>query len=260
MAEIAGTLPEPAAQADSSAEATAPSEPARPAEPEQGDVPEPGEEEPGADVAPKPGGRFARLRDQLTAAEQRAIQAEQTLSQRQHVEQMALRQFVDLVLPDAELERLRVAAEGGDWEAKQRVDQARTWRRMAAPIADLAHQAVRQQFDQALTELRTLDGMDGETHQKLLNAQSPGEKLKLAWQSAYKAAETASKERIDALEAEVRTLKTTKAANGTQPASGGGRGSAGSAALAGLLGPDGLPTEEAIQRARMGALRGLGAT
>lgn len=233
-------------------------EPARPTESEQEDVPEPGEEEPSGDTTPKPGGRFARLREQLTTAEQRARDLETHLTQRQQTEQMALRQFVNLVLPDAELEALRVRAENGDWEAKQRVDLARQWRQMAAPIADLAHQAARHEFDRALGELRTLDGMDGETHKKLIDAPSPGDKLKLAWQSAYKAAEAASKERIEALEAEVRSLKTNRAANGAQPAAGGGRAGTGSAALAGWLGADGLPTEEAIQRARMGGFRDLG--
>jgi hypothetical protein len=258
MAEIrANPSPEQGDQPPEQGQSTAPkSTPERPAESEQEDVPEPGEEEPSADTAPKPGGRFARLREQLTTAEQKAREYESALTQRQQTEQMALRQFVNLVLPDAELEALRIRAEGGDWEAKQRVDLARQWRQMAAPIADLAHQAVNQQFNAALADLRTLDGMDGDTHKKLLDAASPGDKLKLAWQSAFKAAEQASKERIDALEAEVRTLKTNKAANGAQPAAGGGRGN--SSALAGWLGPDGLPTEEAIQRARMGAFRDLG--
>lgn len=227
--------------------------PDRPAEPEQGDVPEEGDGE-----QPKPGGRFARLRDQLTTAETRARDIEQQLHQRTASEQDAMRQFVDLVLPDATFEVLRQRAEGGDWEAKQQIDQARTWRRMVAPIADLAHRSAKQMFDAELAQLRTLDGMDGDTHQKLMGAPSPGEQLKLTWQLARKSADAEHRERISALEAEIATLKTNKAANGSQPAAGGGRASNGSAALAGMLGSDGLPTEEAIQRARMGEFRNLG--
>ena len=140
----------------------------------------------------------SELREQLTAAETRAQQLEGHVQQRDAAYAHALRQFVDLVLPDATLEQLRVQAENGDWEAKQKVDTARAWRNMAAPIADLAHKAARQEFDQALAELRTLDGMDAESHQKLLAAQSPGDKLKLMHSLAYKAATAEHKERIAA--------------------------------------------------------------
>jgi hypothetical protein len=228
--------------------------PSQPADPAQGDVPD-AEDSPTEQA--KPGGRFARLREQLTQAEDRARQYEQHVQQREAEYQGALRQFVDLVLPDATLEQLRVQAEGGDWEAKQRVDQARAWRRMVAPIANMAHQAARQEFDQALAELRTLDGMDADSHQKLLKAETPGEKLKLMHGLAYKAATAEHKERIAALEAEVQSLKTNRAANGSQPASGGGRANGTSGALAGMFGPDGYPTEEAIAAAKRGDYRGL---
>lgn len=246
--------PPPPVQGDVPTDSSTEPTPDRPAEPEQGDVQEEGDE------APKPGGRFARLRDQLTQAEQRARQAEQQFQQRDQRDQQALNTFVNLVLTDAQFETLRIRAEGGDWEAKQQLDSARAWRQMAGPIHDVAQHAVKQEFDQALESMRTLDGMDSDGHQRLLSAATPGDKLKLAWQIARKSAETEHKERIAALEAEVASLKTNRAATGGQPAGGGNRASNGSAALAGLLGPDGLPTEEAIVRARNGAYRDLGIT
>lgn len=218
-------------QAPSQADATPPAQPAQaPAEQPTptGDVQEldgsddidEGTDQPADQGGTRPS-RSKRLAAQLTAAEQRALKAEQTLQQRQAAETEAVRQFVDLVLPDAQFEQLRMKAEGGDWEAKQQLDVARTWRRMAAPIADLAHKAVQQQFDAALGELRALDGMDGDGHQKLVQAGSPGEKLRLMWTLAKKASDDAHKERIASLEQEVQTLKTNRAANGAQPAHGG---------------------------------------
>jgi hypothetical protein len=264
MAEISGT-PAPAtpvgppAQGEPARDQPTPPTPEKPAEAEQADVQDEGEELAETEGAPpKPGGRFARLREQLTTAETKAREYEQQLSQLSQREQHALAQFVNLVLPDSTFEALRVKAEGGDWEAKQQIDQARQWRQMVAPIADLAQRAARQQFDAALADLRTLDGMDGDSHRKLLDASTPGDKLKLAWQMAHKAASDASKERIAALEAEVATLKTNRTANGTQPASGGARAATANGAMVGLIGADGLPTEEAIQRANRGELRSLG--
>jgi hypothetical protein len=202
----------------------------------------PSQEQPG-----KPTSRMGRLRQQLSQAEQKARDAETRLQQRQAVEQHALRQFVDLVLPDAELEALRVKAENGDWEAKQRVDLARQWRQMAAPIADLAHQAARREFDLALDGMRTLDGMDGDSHQKLLTAPTPGDKLKLMWQLGKKLSDDSHKERIAELEQEVQALKTNKTANGSQPAAGGAPRNGTAIGLAGLIGPDGLLTDEAMR-------------
>lgn len=264
MAEISGT-PAPAAPVEPPAQGepardqpTLPT-PEKPAEAEQAEVQDEGEEQAETEGAPpKPGGRFARLREQLTTAETRAREYEQQLSQLSQREQHALAQFVNLVLPDSTFEALRVKAENGDWEAKQQIDQARQWRQMVAPIADLAQRAARQQFDAALADLRTLDGMDSDSHRKLLDAPTPGDKLKLAWQMAHKVASDASKERIAALEAEVATLKTNRTANGTQPASGGTRAATANGAMVGLIGADGLPTEEAIQRANRGELRSLG--
>lgn len=195
---------------------------------------------------PKPTSRMGRLRQQLTQAEQKARDAQSTLEQRQRFEQDALRQFVNLVLPDAELEQLRVRAENGDWEAKQRVDLARQWRQMVTPIADLAHQAAAQQFNAALDSLRTLDGMDGESHQKVVAAQTPGEKLRLMWQLGKKIADDGHKDRIAELEQEVQALKTNRTANGSQPASGGSPKNGTPLGLAGMIDPKtGLLTDEA---------------
>jgi hypothetical protein len=214
-----------------------------------------------SDEPVKPTSRMGRLRQQLTQAEQKAREAEGRLTQRQQAEAYALQQFVNLVLPDAELEALRVKAENGDWEAKQRVDLARQWRQMVTPIADLAHQAARREFDQALNGMRTLDGMDGDTHQKLLAAQSPGDKLKLMWQLGKKLSDDSHKERIAELEQEVQALKTNRAANGTQPASGGSPKNGTPLGFGAAVGRDGLLTEEAERMTeREFAARYLGAS
>lgn len=195
--------------------------------------------------AAKPTSRMGRLRAQLTDAETKARTLQQQLEQRDQSHRDALGQFIDLVLPDQQFEQLRQKAESGDWEAKQQLDVARQWRRMAAPIADLAHRATKQQFDAALAELRTLDGMDGDSHQKLLSAATPGEQLRLMHQLAFKAADAQHKERIASLESEIQALKTNRAANGSQPANGGSPTN-GVAGLAGLIDPKtGLLTDEA---------------
>lgn len=206
------------------------------------------ESEDQASVEPgqRPASRMGRLRAQLTQAEQKAREAETRLQQRQAFEQETLRRFVDLVLPDHELESLRVRAENGDWEAKQRVDLARQWRQMVTPIADMAHQAVAQQFNQALADLRTLDGMDGDAHQRLVQAATPGDKLKLMWQFGKKLSDDAHKERIAELEQEVQALRTNKTASGSQPASGGSPKNGTPVGLAGLVGRDGQLTDDGM--------------
>jgi hypothetical protein len=227
--------------------------PAPPEQPADKPAPEPGgsdDIDEDLDTSPeqpagKPTSRMGRLRQQLTAAEDQARTIREQLQQVQAREQHALSQFVNLVLPDAEYRALEIKARNGDWEAKQKLDVADQWRGMAAPIADLAHRAVRQEFDQALADLRTLDGMDGDTHQKLLTAATPGEKLRLMHQAAFKAADSQHRERIAALEAEVQALKTNRAANGAQPASGG-TPQAGGSGLSGLIGKNGQLTDDAM--------------
>ena len=205
--------------------------------------PEPGTEQP----QQQPTSRMGRLRQQLAQAEDRALQLQHQLQNRDNGHSQALREFVDLVLPDAQFEHLRVQAESGDWEAKQRLDQARAWRRMIVPVAETAHLSVQRQFDHALADLRTLDGMDAEAHQKVVGAQTPGEKLKMMWELARKVSDQQHKERISALETEVQSLKTNRAANGAQPATGGAPRTNGASGLAGLVGKNGQLTDEAMQ-------------
>lgn len=196
-------------------------------------------------VAGQPTSRMGRLRQQLTAAETEAKQAREALQQRQAFEQDALRQFVDLVLPDQEIESLRQRAENGDWEAKQRLDTARAWRKMAAPIADLAHQAVGQQMDATLDELRVKHGWERDALDKLKAAPAP-QRLSLLVDLAKKASDGEHSERIKALEAEVQSLKTNRAANGSQPASGGVPRNGTALGLQGAVGRDGQLTDEAL--------------
>lgn len=254
----------PAQQTSSTPAPTTPEQPAPPEQPADQPAPEPSgshedtDEELDTPSEPgKPLSRMGRLRQQLAQAEERMRQAEQRVVERDGQHQQALREFVDLVLPDHTFEMLRQKAEGGDWEAKQQLDTARQWRRMVAPIADLAHLSARQTFDAALQDLRTIDGMDGDSHQKLLQAASPGDKLKLMWDLGRKTADSANKERIAALETEVQALKTNRAANGSQPANGGSPGGTANG-LAGLVDRGGLLTDDAMNltpseiRARFG--------
>jgi hypothetical protein len=232
-------------------------------------------EQPAAEPAQEPGGtasddesesgtepaaptsRMGRLRQQLTAAEERSRQLETQFQELTAQQQVALRQFVDLVLPDATYRQLELQARGGDWEAKQRLDQADAWRKMVSPIANLAHEAARKQAETDVQALRTAEGMDGDMHQKLASAPTAGEQVKLAWQLGRKSASEESRDRIAALEAEIQTLKTNRAASGAQPANGGAPAQGGSG-LAGLLGRDGQLTDEAMNlspaqiRARFG--------
>ena len=83
--------------------------------------------------------------------------------------------------------------------------------------------------------------------------------MRLMHQLARKAAETEFKERIAALEADNQSLRTTRASNGSQPATGGAPRN-GASGLAGLVGRDGLLTDDALNltpqqiRERFGAV------
>jgi hypothetical protein len=187
---------------------------------------------------------MGRLRQQLERAETESRTARERVQQLEAQHAEALRQFVDLVLPDATFEQLRQKAESGDWEARQQLESARAWRRMAAPIADLAHKAVAQQMDATVDELRVQHGWERDVAEKLKAADAPS-RLSLIYDLARKASDSEHKERIAELEAEVKTLKTNQAANGAQPATGGVPRN-GARGIAELIDPKtGLLTEEA---------------
>lgn len=207
----------------------------------------------------KPTSRMGRLRAQLTTAEETARAARAEKAQLEGVLNEGLQRFVNLVLPEEQFETLRQKAESGDWEAKQQLDVARTWRQMVAPVWDVAQRKARMDTSDAVAAMRTLDGMDADTHTKLSAATTPADQIKMAWQFGRKSADSEHKERIASLEAEVQALKTNKAANGSQPANGGSPQQIGGSGLAGLIGPDGLLTDEAERlspaqiRARFGS-------
>lgn len=216
---------------------------------------EPDEHEP--EDGPRLGRRRAakevtRLTNELTTAEQKVRDLEARLTRTQQANTEAIQTFVNLVGTDQEFEALRVKAEGGDWEAAQQVGVMRQWRQMAGPLYDAARSEVLKAFAADFRELRALEGMDDKSYRALVDATSPVEGHQRAYEIGKKAAEETSAAKIAALEARVSELQTRGAALGRQPSVGGGRTPSVSSSLASLLGPDGLPTEDAMARLTTG--------
>lgn len=227
---------------------------------------EPSAPEPNADpnAQPKPSNRWTRLRDQLTQAEQAKRDAETKLNERLGAD-LKVRQKYATLLGTAEekqqLEAVLANAASPNFEVQQartRLAQMRQAQDELSPLYAAVEQDVFAGFVRGLESLRTLDGMDEAAHQSLYKATSGVEALKIAHGIGQKAAEEQFKGEVASLKAQVSDLKTKLAARGSQPATGGGLAPGGANGLAGLLGPDGLPTEEAIARAKAGGLRQLG--
>jgi len=207
---------------------------------------------------------MGRLRDQLTQAETAKRDAESKLQERLGADLKVQDKYRALLGTPQEKEQLEAVlanTASPDFEVQQARTRLAQMKQAAAELAPLwtaAHQDVTAQFDRDLEGLRTLDGMTEEGHQSLYKAPSGVEALRLMHGIGLKAGEEASKGEIASLKAQVSDLKTKLAARGAQPAPGGGVSPAAPSGLAGLLGPDGLPTEEAIARARQGGLRNVG--
>jgi hypothetical protein len=208
--------------------------------------------------------RMGRLREQLTQADQRARDAEAKLEQRLAVDTTVRQKYAALLgTPD---EKARLEATIADPttttndlnQARSRLGQMRQAQTELGPLYAAVEEDVFAGFVRGLDTLRTLDGMDDQAHQSLFKAKSGVEALRLMHGVGRKAAEDEFKGEIASLKAQVSDLKTKQAATGAQPAGAGGRTPGGTNGLAGLLGADGLPTEEAIARARAGGLRHLG--
>lgn len=261
---------------ESTEDQTPPREPAQPSDTESApvrstseDAPEDGEDEPVGDNAdpnaqPKPSNRWTRIREQLTQAEQAKRDIENKLNERLGADLKVRQKYADLLGTPEEKSRLEAVLanqSSPDFEVRQartRLAQMRQAGEELAPLYTAVQQDVFAAFVKGLEGLRTLDGMDEAAHQSLYKATSGVDALKLMHGIGEKAAEERIKGELASLKAQVSDLKTKLAARGSQPATGGGLAPGGSTQLAGLLGADGLPTEEAIARAKAGGLRQLG--
>lgn len=208
--------------------------------------------------------RMGRLREQLTQADQRAREAEAKMNERLGADFKVRQKYAALLGTDqekAQLEAVLANQASPTFEVNQartRLAQMHQAREELTPLYTAVEQDVFAGFVRGLEQLRTLDGMTDDQHQALYKAPNGVEALKLMHSIGQKAAADDAKGEIASLKAQVSALQTKLAANGRQPAPGGGLTPGGSTQLAGLLGADGLPTEEAIARAKAGGLRSLG--
>ena len=219
----------------------------------------------GADQA-QPGrpSRMGRLREQLTQAEQAKREAEQRWQERAAADNLVRQKYAALIGTPEERQQLEAIIANAATpyaelnQARGRLAQMRQAQEELVPIYTAIEKDVFAAFTRGLEGLRTLDGMDEQAHQSLFKAPSGVEALKLMHGIGRKAAEEEYKGEIASLKAEVSALKTKLSATGPRPANGAGLAAGDTSTLAGLLGADGLPTEEAIARAKAGGLRHLG--
>jgi hypothetical protein len=206
-----------------------------------------------------------RLQEQLLAAD---------TTNRELREQLAARTAVDTQVRSKYGEKLGSPAEKAQLDATlanpnasfQDVDHARgrlaemkTANDELAPIYQSIEQDVFASFSRGINELRTLDGMDEQSHAALFKATSGVQAMRQMYDIGRKAATADAAGEIKGLKASLSELRTKQTAHGSQPAGGSGT-NAPSSSMAGMIGADGLPTDEAIERAKNGGLRSLGAS
>lgn len=255
-----GAQERPAATSTPTAEAATPVQPAESTAPEEGDE---DQETPADQQIPGKPSRMGRLREQLTQADQRAREADAKLQERLAVEVKVRQKWAGLLGTPEERGQLEAvlanpaspATEVN--QARSRLAQMKTAQSELAPLYAAIEEDVFAGFTRGLDALRTLDGMDDAAHQALFKATSGVEALKLIHGVGKKAAEDEYKGELASLKAQVSDLRTKLAAAGVQPAGAGGRTPGGANGLAGLLDERGLPTEDAIARAKAGGLRQL---
>lgn len=260
------TTAEVVAPEDAPAASSTTAEPAPVQPTSEDDVQEEGDE--GSSTAdptqPQKPSRMGRLRDQLTQAEQAKQVAEAKLNERLGADLKVRQKYAGLLgtaEEKAQLDAVLANAASPEFEVRQartRLAQMKQAQEELSPLYTAVEQDVFAGFVRGLESLRTLDGMDEASHQSLYKATSGVEALKLMHGIGQKAAEEQFKGEVASLKAQVSDLKTKLAARGPQPATGGGLAPGGTNGLAGWLGADGLPTEEAIARAKAGGLRQLG--
>lgn len=207
----------------------------------------------------------ARLQEQLLAAEQRNRDLQTQLEQRTAVDTQVRQKYADRLGSPQEKANLEaiLANPRANFQdvdrARTRLGQMRAASEELAPIHQSIEQNVLQNFVRGIDSLRSLEGMDEAAHQALYKAPDGVTALRQMYDVGRKAALAEAQGEIGALKASLSELRTKQVARTNQPASGTGT-SAPTGALAGLIGADGLPTDEAIERARSGALRTLGAS
>lgn len=243
-------------------EAQAPTD--TPADETTSDAPESSEEAAETETTPKPTRReAARLQQQLLEAEQRNRELQQQIAERTAVDTRVQQQYQQRLGTSDERARLQavIANERTSFEdlesARARLRQMQTASEELSPVYQAIEKQVMGHFVAGLNDLRTLDGMSETDHQALFGAKTGADALRLMHGIGQKAAAAEYEGQIRALKASLSELKTKQAATRTQPAAGNGSSAPAPSPLHGLIGPDGLPTEEAISRAKSGALRSL---
>lgn len=237
--------------------------PSTPAQAEEPETPEDGASDEPAD---QPAPQYTSRRAAAKAAEKLAKDLDDLSRQHEDLKQrhtaqetlanQSLSTFESLTLPEAEYRALQRQAINGDADARDKLTIADFWRQAAAPVYERARREATQTYWD-LTPLRALDGVDEATYQSVKNAPSFADAVKAVHAAAAKAAAAKETAKVRKLEAEIASLRTRQTTNGVQPAAGGG-GRATRNGLDALLGPDGLPTDEAERlseaelRARLG--------
>jgi hypothetical protein len=263
--------PEPPTVAPPAEPAPVSPAPREPSTPDQAAEPETEAQEQAAEGQSAEPGEQTFSRKDAKRFYERAQKAESSLAdlQRQMAETNAARQQVlhkwGARLGSAE-ERQQleatVADPNTDWQelqrARNRLNEIRTASRELAPLYEAVRADVHLMFSDGIKALDTLPGVDGQAIEKLFAAKSGPEALKLMHSFATDAAKAEYEDQIAALKTQIKDLQTRTAAHSPQPASGNGA-STQTGALSDLVGPDGLPTDKAIDMAKNGLFANLGA-
>jgi len=205
-----------------------------------------------------------RFYERAQAAEQRAADLERQLAETNASRSAVQQKWGQRLGTPEERQRLErtIADPNVDYatltQARQRLAEIHTAQNELAPLYEAANRDVLAHFSQGIEALDTLPGVDGPAIKQLFAAKSGPDALKLMHEFATKAVKAEYDDQIAGLKGQIKDLQTRTVVNGSQPATGNGTATKGGL-LEGLLGADGLPTEEAIARAKAGGLAALGA-
>lgn len=199
----------------------------------------------------------ARLQEQLLQAEERTRQLSTEVERLKIERQEAHQVFRNLAGSDEEYEATKNKAANGDADAQERKREMDFWRKIVDPVYQEQKQKVIQTFAKGITqEVLTLPGLDQAGRERILNAASPDQAMRAAYDAGVTVAEKKSAALISRLRAKVAELETLSTANASQPAAGAGRAAA-TNQLDTLLEDGIFPTEEALAAARSGKLKAL---
>lgn len=208
---------------------------------------------------PKPSRREAgRLAEQLVQAEAKQRELQSQLDARQASDRQVLQALSSLVGTDADLQALTQRGLAGDKNAADKARQMTAWRQAIAPIHEQARNEILHAIAADFSKLRDMEGLDADGHQAITKATSTTDAIRVAHRLGRESAAKEAQAKIAELEQTVKQLRTKDVATRQQPVGGGGKASgSGPTILSQLLGPDGLPTEEALAAGRQGKLRDL---